>query len=88
MKLLISMCCCLVLTGCVTTPVSREFPEIPPALQKSCPELNIVPVGTTKFSEVLTVVTENYAQYKECQARVDAWRQWYSEQRTVFESVR
>lgn len=87
MKIIAVLLASLMLAGCVTTPVTRNFPDVPPALQKSCPELITVPVGTTKFSEVLTIVSENYAMYNECRALNQAWSQWYAEQRKIFESV-
>jgi hypothetical protein len=87
MKLMIIMCC-LILAGCVTTPVAREFPNIPPALKQKCGELILVPLGTTKLSDVITVVTENYAQYNGCKALNDAWSAWYAEQKIIFESVK
>lgn len=87
MKSLIVIVACMALWGCTTVPVTQNFPDVPPALQKSCPELLTVPAGTTKFSDVLTIVTENYALYNECRALNQAWSQWYSEQRTIFESV-
>lgn len=87
MKIIPVILVCVALAGCVTTPVDRNFPDVPPALQKTCPELLTVPQGTTRFSDVLTIVTENYALYNECRALNQAWQQWYSEQRTIFESV-
>ena len=80
--------CCLIMSGCAITPVEREFPSIPPALKQSCGELILVPSGTTKLSEIITVVTENYAQYNGCRALNDAWSAWYAEQKTIFESVK
>lgn len=79
---------CLLLSGCLVTPVERRFPDIPPSLTKTCPELQLVPDGTTQFSRVLEVVAENYSQYYQCQALVDTWRTWYQQQREIFESVK
>ena len=76
----------LVLTGCVA-PVKREFPAIPPSLEKPCSTLLEVP-KTTRLSEVLEVVTENYALYHECQIKNETWLDWYQKQKTIFDSVK
>lgn len=76
----------LALSGC-TVPVKRAFPEVPPDLLEKCPDLLLVPNGTTKLSEVMPVIVENYGNYKECQLKVDAWRAWYSRQQKEFNKV-
>ena len=79
----------LLLAGCSTAvPVKRTFPNVPEELMAECPDLKTVPNGTTKLSEVLTVVTENYGQYKECQIKVDLWRDWYEKQKKIFNEVK
>lgn len=77
----------LLLTGCIATPVAREFPAAPTSLTAACDALMDVP-ATDKLSVVLTTVTKNYAQYQECSIRVDAWNQWYNEQKKIFDSVK
>jgi hypothetical protein len=77
---------CIILTGCVT-PVNREFPAIPPSLEKSCDTLQKTPM-TTKLSEVLSVITDNYSKYQECQIKVETWQQWYKQQKKIFDSVK
>lgn len=79
----------ILLTGCSTSiPVKRTFPAVPADLLQQCPDLKSVPEGTTKLSEVLTVVTENYGQYKECQLKVDLWNDWYEKQKKLFDEVK
>ena len=83
--LIISM---LVLAGCsTTTPVKRNFPAVPSELLEVCPELKQTE-PTSKLSEVLKVVTENYSQYHECKVKVDTWNEWYKSQKQIFESVK
>lgn len=77
----------LCMTGCVATPVAREFPAVPAGLTVACDALVIVP-ATDRLSVVLTTVTKNYAQYRECGIRVDAWNQWYNQQKKIFDSVK
>jgi uncharacterized lipoprotein YajG len=87
MKHLLIVAAVLMLTGCTATPVKRTFPNLPPALTTACEAINQVP-NTKKLSVVLTVVTQNYAQYQECSIKVDTWRAWYDEQKKIFESVK
>ena len=77
----------LFMTGCVATPVAREFPAVPAGLTAACDALADVPV-TDRLSVVLATVTQNYAQYKECSIRVDSWNTWYNEQKKIFDSVK
>jgi hypothetical protein len=75
----------LLLTGCLTT--APKFPDIPPELQKACPELNEVANGTTELSKVLDVVVVNYSTYYECRVKIDAWLQWHKEQKEIFDKA-
>ena len=77
----------LLLTGCVATPVARNFPDVPARLTAACDTLVEVP-STDKLSVVLSTVTKNYGQYKECSIKVDAWNEWYNEQKKIFNSVK
>jgi hypothetical protein len=89
MKSLIIVGLVIFLSGCVATvPVSRNFPDIPPSLQAGCENLELVPAGTDKLSEVLVVVTNNYSKYHECQIKVETWQEWYKTQKEIFDSVR
>jgi len=75
------------LTACTTAPVKRTFPEVPQELTQECPDLKQTD-ETTKLSEVLKVVTDNYSQYHECRLKVDTWIEWYNSQKQIFESVK
>jgi hypothetical protein len=78
----------LLLTGClVSTPVKRNFPEVPKELMEACPDLKKTE-STEKLSEVLKVVVDNYGQYHECKVKVDTWAEWYKTQKDIFESVK
>lgn len=74
------------LTGCVTT--SPKFPDIPPELQKKCPDLNELAAGTEKMSDLLDTVTANYKIYHDCRARVEGWQEWYNTQKEIFNDSR
>jgi len=88
MKLLAAIGLMILLSGCVTIPISRNFPDIPPSLKTSCENLELVPDQTDKLSEVLIVVTNNYSKYHECQIKVETWQQWYRTQKEIFDSVK
>lgn len=87
MKIWIACLSVVALSACTAVPVARNFPDIPPSLTKSCPNLLDTP-QTKKLSEVLEVVTENYSLYHECQIKVDLWLEWYQQQRDIFNSVK
>jgi hypothetical protein len=70
----------ILLSGC-TNEIRRDFPPIPPSLTTGCEELDLVADHTEKLSEILKVVTSNYAKYHECKIKVDTWTNWYNEQR-------
>jgi len=79
----------LLLTGCSTTvPVTRKFPEVPDVLMVPCPPLTQIKEGTTKLSEVVGVVTDNYFEYHKCSDKHDLWMEWYKAQKEIFDSVK
>lgn len=73
----------LLLTGCIHT--LPKWPDAPSV--GKCPELDIA-MPSEKLSDLLSTVTKNYGKYHECTARVEAWEQWYKEQKKIFESVK
>jgi hypothetical protein len=88
MKRLLLVCAFLALTGCATSvPVTMKFPSAPADMLTTCPDLKETP-ETTKLSEVLSVVVENYGQYYTCKDNVDSWIEWYNTQKKIFESVK
>jgi len=88
MKYLLTLTFVFLLTGCLSTPVKRNFPEAPKELLELCPNLKEVQQGTDKLSEVLRVVSENYGQYHECQFKNELWNDWYKIQKQNFDSVK
>lgn len=88
MKKIIILSLFLILYGCKTdaVPVAHKFPEIPEELKVACPDLRQTE-NTEKLSRVLEVVVDNYSKYHECQAKVDAWIEWYEKQSKNFNEV-
>jgi len=78
----------LLLSACSTTvPVTMKFPEAPSELMQACPDLKTLDPNTTKLSDILEVVTDNYGQYYDCKANVDDWIEWYNTQKKIFDKV-
>lgn len=87
-KFLLLLPAVVLLTGCLATPVKRNFPEVPAELKTACPDLKTLDTSTEQLSKVITVVTDNYAQYHECKLKVDMWILWYGKQKEIFDSVK
>ena len=77
----------LLISGCTSVPVAMKFPDVPKDMLETCPDLKSVP-ETTKLSEVLPVVIDNYGQYYTCKDTVDSWIEWYKSQRKIFDSIK
>ena len=86
-RLLILLPVFLLLVGCLSTPVKRNFPEVPPSLKTGCKTLKEVS-PTDKLSEVLIIVTDNYSRFHECEIKVETWIEWYTKQKEIFDSVK
>jgi hypothetical protein len=77
----------LLITGCTSVPVIPKFPDVPKDMLVSCPDLKLVP-ETTKLSEVLPVVVDNYGQYYTCKDSIDSWIDWYNSQKKIFDNIK
>jgi len=78
----------LALSACSTVvPITAKFPE-PPGLQaqQRCPQLQKLQ-DNAQLSDVAKTVTVNYTEYYTCAVKVDAWTEWYSKQKIIFESL-
>jgi hypothetical protein len=88
MKRLLVLLPTIVLTGCLATaPQSQlKFPAVPDELKQACPALKQIDPNTTELSDVVSVVSDNYGQYKDCKARVDAWIDWYNQHQQIWDN--
>lgn len=85
---LIALVIPLILAGCATAvPVARSFPAAPDELMDNCLPFEEVPEGTTKLSEVMQVVSRNYASAHECRSKAEGWQDWYRRQKQNFEAA-
>lgn len=85
MKSLLLIPVVMLLSGCLAT--APKFPNVPAELLASCPELNEVSNGTKELSKVLDVVVVNYSTYYECRVKVEAWQEWYKQQKEVYDKA-
>jgi hypothetical protein len=78
----------LALSACTTVvPVTQKFPDAPGLQsQTPCPDLKKLE-QTPQLSEVAKTITVNYTEYYTCAIKVDAWTEWYSKQKLIFESL-
>lgn len=83
----VSLFLVLLLTGCLQTPVKRNFPDAPDVLKEKCPALEKVK-DDVKLSELTKTIAINYTTYYDCQVKVDAWIEWYKVQKEIFDSVK
>jgi hypothetical protein len=77
----------LLITGCSSVPITVKFPDVPKDMLETCPDLKLVP-ETTKLSEVLPVIVDNYGQYYTCKDTVDNWIEWYKSQKKIFDNIK
>lgn len=88
MKRLLMLTPILLLAGCLfkePVPVKQVWPDVPKELLDACPDLKKVEPNTTKLSEIISVVSDNYATYYDCKAKVDDWIVWYNGQKKINE---
>jgi hypothetical protein len=85
MKRLLIALCAVGLVGCVTVPVTQNFPKANNTLQTPPPALKEIPAGASA-SVIFDTVVENYGTYNEVANQLRGWQQWYVEQDKIFES--
>jgi len=69
------------MSGCITLNGKQDFPDAPTAAVGKCPELLTINKPEVALSELMKTVTKNYTKYHECAASVEAWQEWYDQQR-------
>lgn len=79
----------LLLSGCSwTVPVTAKFPAAPNILMEKCEPLKKLEGEQVTVVDLHTTVVENYTSYHECSVKVDAWQEWYTSQKKIFEEVK
>lgn len=78
----------LFVTGCTTiVPVTQPWPEAP-GLQatQSCP--NLEKLGdNSQLSQVAKTVVNNYSEYYQCATKLQAWIEWYKQQKIIYQGL-
>jgi hypothetical protein len=87
MKNSIVLFSCLFLIGCATVPVKPPFPEVPKELLEKPKPLETVKDGALA-SEVFETVIRNYSKYHEQSILLEAWQEWYKEQKKLQDSIK
>lgn len=77
----------VLLAGCSTVPIKQKFPDVPPELTAECADLKEIE-PTTKLSDVVKVVADNYGRYHECRIKAEVWNEWYKSQKQIFDSTK
>jgi hypothetical protein len=79
----------ILLTGCTTVsvPVKAKFPVMPETLIVKCPQLEQTPEDA-KLSDMGKIITKNYTTYYECAVKHEAIVEWYTIQKTIYESAK
>jgi len=69
-------------------PVTAKFPAPPGKLAtQDCGSLQQL-AEDARLSDVSKTVTANYTKYHECAIKLEAWNQWYNEQKIIFEKLK
>lgn len=80
----------VLLAGCAhTVPVTMHFPQLPEVLDVPCEELE--PLDTTtknELSDLINNATDNYGKHYECEAKLNAWKDWYNTQKKIHEEIK
>lgn len=78
----------LLLAGCSTVvPVKQKFPDMPAELTQSCKPLTLIEGEKTTLSKLMETVAKNYGFYHECAADKAAVKEWYQEQKKIFDET-
>jgi hypothetical protein len=56
-------------------------------LLTKCPNLQELNTDA-KLSDVAKTITVNYSSYYECAVKMDAWIEWYSVQKIIYEGIK
>ena len=51
-------------------------------------DMEPLPADKKELSDLLENTTDNYAKAKECNAKANAWKEWYDTQKKIFEEVK
>lgn len=88
MKYLFTLLASVMLSGCLfkePIPIKQPWPDVPKELLEACPDLKLMDPKTNKLSDIIDVVSDNYATYYDCKSKVDDWIVWYKGQQKIHD---
>jgi hypothetical protein len=89
MKTCLTLLLILSLTSCATpVPIKPKFPAVPESISEPCIPLNKLQGEVISIVDLHKVIVENYTLYYECSTKVEAWNEWYSKQKKVYDEVK
>ena len=90
MKKILAILLLVVITGCSTTaPVIAKFPEVPVELLQ--PAGTLTPLDTSKkieLSDIIENANENAGKYYALREKYNAWVEWYTSQKKIFDNIK
>jgi len=79
----------ILLVGCAhTVPVTMHFPQLPEVLATPCNKLETLDTTKRELSDLIENAADNYGKHYECEAKLNAWKDWYNTQKKIHEEVK
>jgi hypothetical protein len=79
----------ILLSACSTAvPVAQKFPDAPDMLMEKCPSLKTIAGEKISIVDFTKTVSENYTTYYQCSAGKEAWIDWYSQQKKIWDETK
>jgi len=89
MKKIATILVLAILTGCTSVPVITKFPDAPESLMS--PAGKLTPLDTTKkveLSDIIENANENAGKYYALREKYNAWIEWYTSQKKIFDTIK
>jgi len=89
MKKIATILVLAILTGCTSVPVITKFPDAPESLM--APAGKLTPLDTTKkveLSDIIENANENAGKYYALREKYNAWIEWYTSQKKIFDTIK
>jgi hypothetical protein len=79
----------ILLAGCAgSVPVTMHFPQLPEVLTERCDKLEPLDPTKRELSDLIENATDNYGKHYECEAKLNAWTDWYNTQKKIHEEIK
>lgn len=87
MNRFLTLCFCLFLVSCSNTKIIEKtyMPEIPSVMLEDCEKLGKLD-RNLNTKENVYIIIDNYQKYKMCKQKIKTLREWYAEQRRIYET--